>query len=155
MLANRMISALGYEPFARRPREEISVGELVRKNVKGIPAAAPFQDVLRMIERSRYNTFPVVGDDGGLVGLIRYGNLRHALFDPHLGQLVCAEDLAMPPFYLLFPDDSAAHAWSRFRLHQDDCLPVVTRESPHELIGVVRRRDLFRLISRTRARSEE
>ena len=38
---------------------------------------------------------------------------------------------------------------------KDDCLPVVTRNEPHRLIGLVRRRDVLRLLIRGQRGSPE
>ena len=43
----------------------------------------------------------------------------------------------------LDPDDPAARAFELFQDETDDCIPVVTREAPHELQGVVRRSDVM------------
>ena len=81
-----------------------------------------------------------------LVGVIRYPDLRDELFEPQLGSLVCAADLALPVPAPLFPDDPLESARDRFRRGQDDCMPVVSRQEPHELVGLIKRRYLFRLL---------
>jgi CBS domain-containing protein len=48
----------------------------------------------------------------------------------------------------LYPDEPIFKALNVFKGSKDDCLPVVTRETPERLLGVVRRRDVLRLLIR-------
>jgi CBS domain-containing protein len=104
--------------------------------------------VIDFIERSHDNTLPVVDQEGGVVGIIRYADLRDEHFDPGLGPLVRAADLALMSFPRLHADQSAMDAWREFRHCRDDCLPVVDRDRPYRLVGVLRRRDIFQFTSR-------
>jgi CBS domain-containing protein len=49
---------------------------------------------------------------------------------------------------VLYPDDPVQRASALFGASKDDCLPVVTREEPQRLLGIVRRRDILRLLIR-------
>ena len=81
-----------------------------------------------------------------LKGVLRYENLRESLFDPDLGALVRAEDLAVPAFHVLYVDDTAEQAWQHFRHNSNiDSMMVVTREEPQRYLGIIRRREIFRL----------
>ena len=93
---NRLLLAVGRDPWKGRPREDLTVGQLMRKNVKGVPQEATFHDVIAYIEHSHDNTYPVVGRSGELVGVIRYRELSTALFEPALETLVRAADVTTP-----------------------------------------------------------
>jgi CBS domain-containing protein len=150
LLVNRLLVALGYEPWAGRTPEDITVGKMMRRRPQAIPAAATFEEVMDFIEHSQDNTYPVVGDEGELVGIIRYVHLRDALFDAELGSLVCAADLAIPSPRVLTPDDPITATWQQFHAGVDDGIPVVEPDPPHQLVGMVRRRDLYRIFRRGR-----
>jgi Kef-type K+ transport system membrane component KefB/CBS domain-containing protein len=145
-MANRLLIAMGRDPWRGRPRGEMTVGEIMRKNVQGVPQEATFDEVIERIEHSHDNTYPVVGRAGELVGVIRYRELSDALFDPALEALVLAADLATPARWVLHPDEPVARVQEMFEASGDDCLPVVRREEPYGLVGVVRRRDVLRLL---------
>jgi Kef-type K+ transport system membrane component KefB/CBS domain-containing protein len=145
---NRMLIASGRNPWKNRSTEDLTVQELMRKNVKAVPQEAPFDEVVACIEHSRNNTYPVVGRSGELVGVIRYRELSTALFDPALDTLVRATDVTTPARWVLHPDEPVSRAYGVFEASKDDCLPVVTREAPYRLVGVVRRRDVLRLLIR-------
>ncbi len=144
-LTNRVFSALGLEPWSKRKLQGLEIGDLMRRRVRGIPASATFRHVIDFIERSHDDTLPVVNDENHLVGMISYRELQDEHFDPGLGSLVRAEDLAFSSFPVLHPDQPAVEAWSEFQKSKTDCLPIVSRERPYRLLGVLSRRDILRL----------
>ena len=147
-LANRLLIAAGRNPWKHLPPGELTVNELMRRNVDAISQAATFNQVISGIEHSRDNTYPVVGDDGKLLGVIRYRELSSALFDPALGSLVRAADVATPVGLVLYPDETISKAHKIFETTKDDLIPVISREPPGQLVGAVRRRDVLRLLIR-------
>ena len=121
---------------------KVKVSDLLPKT-KGINQSADFDAIISHIERSRDNTYPVVDDKLRVVGVIRYPLLSNVMFDETVNKLVRAEDLTSMSDAVLYPDDPAARAFDLFESETDDCIPVVTRDEPHELLGVVRRSDVM------------
>ncbi|MFH1923212.1 MAG: glycosyltransferase, partial [Planctomycetota bacterium] len=154
-IGNRLLLAVGRNPWKNRSPEDLTVGDLMRKNVKGVPQEATFDEVVAAIEHSHDNTYPVVGRAGELVGVIRYRELSGALFDPALSPLVRAADVTTTARRVLHPDEPVARVHEIFEATKDDCLPVVTREEPSRLVGVIRRRDVLRLLIRGQIDSQE
>jgi len=148
-VCNGMLMAFGFNPWGNRSEADLTVGDIMRRNVPTIPHAAIFDEVITCIEHSRDNTFPVVDSAGELVGVIRYRELSDALFDRQLGALVRAADVTTPVGRALYTDDAVARACEIFSSTKDDCIPVVTREAPRKFLGVVRRRDILRHLIRT------
>jgi Kef-type K+ transport system membrane component KefB len=131
---------------------KVKVSNLIRKT-KGIHQSDNFDDVIGHIEHSHDNTYPVIDDRSTVVGVIRYPLLSDVMFDHSASQLVRAEDLASETTALLFPDEPATRAFELFQAETDDCIPVVSRSEPHELLGVVRRSDVMHaLITQRRKR---
>ena len=120
---------------------------MTRRNVKALLAGAQFDEVLDHIEHSHDNTYPVVTSDNELIGIIRYPDVRDVIFEPTAKMLVTAEDLAVPARKVLKQDGTLGEAWKLLKDSRDDCVPVVTTNAPHHYIGVVRRRELLRLLS--------
>ena len=145
---NRLRLSFGWHPVNRQPPSELTVRDLLRRNVAGIPESATFDQVIHYIEHSHDNTYPVVDEDATLIGVIRYPLLSTALFDRNVGSLVRAEDLATPVNAPLHPDDPASRALELLNKDTDDCIPVVQRERPHRLLGVVRKNDIVNLLIR-------
>ncbi|MBP87963.1 MAG: sodium:proton exchanger [Planctomycetaceae bacterium] len=141
-LVDRFRAALGRSAPMTSTTSNVKVSDLLRKT-KGIPQSANFESVINHIEHSHDNTYPVVDERMRVVGVIRYPLLSNAMFDSSVTQLVRAEDLATDTDAFLYLDEPATHAFELFQAETDDCIPVVTRDEPHELLGVVRRSDVM------------
>lgn len=144
-IRNRVMVALGRDPWKKKTPESVSVSDLMRPSNKGISPSDTFDEIVNWIEHSHDNIFPVVTKTGELVGVIIYSDVRDNLFDPDLGLLVRASDLAIMPKTLLCPEDTLAKAWDYFRAGNDDEIPVVTNLEDRQLVGMVRRKDLLSL----------
>lgn len=142
---NRLLIMLGRNPWQDKLPAEITVREVMRTNIEPVPQSATFDHVAEVIEHTRENTFPVVDDDGILVGVLRYRDLTGALFEPTLGSLIRAQDVITPCRDSLHPDDTIDKAVRFFSLQKDDCLPVVSDDPEGKFLGMLRRRDLLRI----------
>jgi len=143
-MIRRFLVSFGLLSEIDQPPDQILVEQLYRKNVKGIAQTATFNEVISFIEHSHDNTFPVIGPNEEVVGVIRYQDLSNTLFDPKIGSLVRAADLANSLETVVYPDDSLARVWAKFREGAYDCLPVVSREQPHRMLGVIRRWEILK-----------
>jgi len=147
-LINRLMVAAGFPSWKGMPAGKLTIGQVMQRNPKSIDAGATFDDLVDFIERSRDNTFPVTDKEGQLVGVIRYQQLRNALFDAEVGALVAAHDLLVPPGITVHADDPLTATWEHFRSSPDDTIPVVSRDPEGQLVGIVRRKELMRMFSR-------
>ncbi|MBC8353433.1 MAG: cation:proton antiporter [Planctomycetes bacterium] len=141
-LTDRFRTALRRSAPTTSTTSQVKVSDLLRKS-KGISQSANFEAIIAYIEHSHDNTYPVVNDRMQVVGVIRYPLLSNVMFDNTVTQLVRAEDLATETDALLYPDEPAANAFELFQAETDDCIPVINRDEPHELLGVVRRSDVM------------
>jgi Kef-type K+ transport system membrane component KefB len=131
----------------------VKVSDLLRKT-KGIHQATDFESIIAHIEHSHDNTYPVVDDQMRVTGVIRYPLLSNVMFDHSVTKLVCAEDLMSDGSAVLYPDEPATRAFELFKAETDDCIPVVSRTLPNELLGVVRRSDVMHALITQRRRTK-
>ena len=151
-VVDRFRAAIGGSGTNDSTTSKVKVSSLIRKT-RGIHQSEDFDGVVDHIEHSHDNTYPVVDDRMTVVGVIRYPLLSDVMFDHTASQLVRAEDLVSEATALLFPNEPASRAFELFQAETDDCIPVVTRDEPHELLGVVRRSDIMHaLITQRRKR---
>ncbi len=129
-----------------------TVSDLLRRT-QGIHQSADFDAVISHIEHSHDNTCPVVDDRMCLVGVIRYTLLSNVMFDHSVTRLVRAEDLATRSDARLYCDEPVTNAFELFQSETDDCIPVVTRDEPHRLLGIVRRSDVVHALITQRRRT--
>lgn len=147
-LWSRLLDAVGQGGVETRDPDEVQVLDLLRRNARSLHQSAGFDEVIDVLEHSPDNTFTVVDDLGAVMGVIRYADLSHVLFDLQVVNLINASDLASPASLTLFSDEPTSKALALFRRTRDDCIPVVSREEPHQFMGVVRRRDLVGFLMR-------
>ncbi len=143
----RLLHSLGINPLQGSPADTLDVNRVMRKNVKALMANAHFDAVLSHIEHSHDNTYPVINGDNALIGIIRYPDVRDVIFESTLKELVTAEDLAVPVRKVLRQNDTLGEAWRLLKDGRDDCVPVVSLTEPSKYVGLVRRRELLRLLS--------
>ncbi|MDJ0866477.1 MAG: cation:proton antiporter [Myxococcota bacterium] len=137
----RNLGLVGSDPTGR----ELSVRHAMRRRPTTVPEALPFQAVLRALGEAGADLLPVLDREGRLVGTISYDEVKNALYDPVLRDLVIARDLAEEAPDPLEGDDTLAEALERMDRHQVHAWPVVEQE---RLLGLVRRQDVYALLRR-------
>ncbi len=141
-----LLRAVGVRSGGDDSSEVIQVRHLMRSNIKFIPPSAKLDQVLRYVETSRYNDFPVADDEGMFVGMVHFSELRKIIYDPTLRELVTAIDLADPESHLIPQDMSLEALLDAFRDADTGLLPVVDAAGSRKIIGVVEQRDLLRAL---------
>lgn len=127
-----------------------TVRDIMRSNMKCIAASSTFNDVLHIVEESRFNHFPVVDEHDGLVGVVHFGQLREIVYDPALAALVTAVDLADPDAQAVTAGMPLAEAMRVFQAGDVGSLPVIESEDSRRVVGILEQRDLLRAVHRTR-----
>jgi len=127
----------------------LQVRHIMRSNVKFIRAAASLDDVLHFVESSRYNHFPVVDDDGVLIGVIHFADLREIIYDPTLRDLVTAVDLASQDTPPVAIDLSLNDLLAVFEKADVSSLPVVKSDDSQVVVGLVEQHDLLHVLGRS------
>ena len=97
---------------------------------------------------STHHGFPVLDDGGRLVGVVT----RNDLLDVDLPVTARVGDLVKRPAVVAFEDMSAREAASRIARARVGRLPVVRRDAPECVVGIVSRSDVLEATIRSRAR---
>lgn len=87
--------------------------------------------------------FPVKNTEGRISGILGVKDVRKVLFESALFDLVVARDLSGKPATLL-PTDNLYNALMQFVDTGYGQIPVVTRENPNTIIGIINREDVFK-----------
>ncbi len=138
-------SSLGL-PAGHRLKDpgDILVRHVMRQNVETIRNDTPYHDLLKIIAHSRYDRFPVVDGGGGFVGMINYTEIRNLLFEPSLVSLVVAGDLTSANTYALHPDQPLREVLTLLeRKRSISFFPVVDRDHPERLLGMLSQNDVM------------
>ena len=104
-----------------------------------------FDRVLKILGEVGSDLLAVVDETGGLVGVISFSDTKDILYDPHLRDLVIAEDLAQPVAEPLVPDLPLQEALKRLDDMHVHSWPVV---EGGRLVGMLKRRDVYSTLHR-------
>ncbi len=110
--------------------------------VHTVRAAMSLRDVIEVMQSSRHSGYPVLDDQGRLVGMITLRDIREVPLDRRL-QTRVAEVMATD-LVTLTPDHSLAEAALWMARRGIGRIPVVSEEDPTRLLGLVSRSDVLR-----------
>ncbi len=125
--------------------ESVRVEEVMVKKPISVSIDLPIAVLAeKFIETGRHG-FPVLDEEGKLFGVVSLEDYRHALSDKgeKLGDLTVGE-IATRAIVTVYPDQTVGYALRRMAPRDISRLPVVSREDPHQLLGMVRRNDIVR-----------
>jgi len=136
--------------------EGVKVEEVMSETVTVLPET-PLDGLDAFFLKANRNAFPVVGDDGRLVGIVSLSDVRRALETRDEVKDVCVRDIMTTGLITACPDESLNAVLLRMAPRDLSRLPVVSREQPDRLLGVVRRNDVVRAydLGLTRREREE
>lgn len=119
------------------------VEDIMDQEFETLPAAMPLAKIMEKVEASKGTTFMVVDRLGKFVGILSFQDMLGILTQHTLDYLVIAKDIATTDFVTVYPDDDLETALGRLNLKGFKMLPVVNRNDPSIILGVLRREDLI------------
>lgn len=132
--------------FKKKEIKNINALSLMRKNINAIKSTANFKNILNKVEFSNYDHFPVVNDKNEFIGMITFQDIRDILYDEDLTKIVIAKDLVNPVEIAAHPNDDIKTMLSKFKKFDKTYLPVVEKDNPKILHGILEQRDLLTAI---------
>lgn len=123
--------------------EGITVGEVMDQGGRVLEASDTLQAAADIFAQTRHHGLPVLDASGQLVGILTVQDLERAQTGnaasvTTVGQ-ACTRDLLVT-----YPDETIGLALRRMGVRDVGRLPVVARDNPKRLLGVLRRVDLVR-----------
>ena len=155
------ISRRGYHmsrEYAVDPLEIIFAREVMRTNIVALPAKISQKELAQSINSDRrplgQHLYPVVDEQDNLIGIATRKDLLKLLQEQcSIGDGYQLAELIEPHPTVAFPDDPLRVVVTRMAETGYTRLPVVKRESPQKLIGIISLNDLLK--ARTRNVEEE
>lgn len=123
--------------------EGIAVSDVMETDVMTLQDTDSLAAATEVFARTRHHGLPVVNHSGELVGILTVQDIERA-------QAVCADatctvgDACMRELLVTYPDESIGAALRRMSTRDIGRLPVVDRDNPRRLLGLLRRSDLVR-----------
>jgi CIC family chloride channel protein len=127
----------------------IRVGEIMETGpVETIPEDMKLKTILQFLPRSRNTTFPVVDRDGLLSGILSLQDIRELVYEQGLEELIVAKELAVSRVITVTADDNLDDALKKIGYRNIDDLPVVDKDNPRRIVGMISRRDIISAYNR-------
>ncbi len=122
--------------------ESIRVEEVMQTNAPALNESDSIEAASARLMELRSHGLPVLNAFGELSGILSIRDIELALARDSEGLRVgevCTRDLVVT-----YPDESLSQALQRMSVRDIGRLPVVAREAPRRLIGILRRSDMIR-----------
>ncbi len=121
----------------------VLVGEAMSSQVDTVAVDLPLEDLQLAFAESHHHGFPVLDEQGELFGIVTLQDLGRATERGGLeGRTV--RDIATRSVLTTYPDEPMWVALKRLGTRDVGRLPVVDRQNPRRLLGLIRRSDIVR-----------
>ena len=122
--------------------EGITVSDVMPQESDTLSAGQPLSSAIDWLVRTRHHGAPVIDENGRLVGILTLQDIEE--IDPQKVESMTVNDVCTHDVLTIFPDESIGEALRRMSPRDIGRLPVVARDDPQRLVGVMRRSDLVR-----------
>jgi len=123
--------------------KSLLVRDFMVRDVAFISEIMPLSSFLHFIKESIHMYFPVVNDKEELVGIISLRDIRPILLEESLMDLVIAKDIMTEDVITLRADENLYDAMGKFGIKDIGQLPVVERDNPKRVVGMLKRTDMI------------
>ncbi|MGB2698283.1 MAG: chloride channel protein [Candidatus Zixiibacteriota bacterium] len=124
------------------------VREVMSKSWETISQSMPMGQLMKVVEESRFNFYPVMNDQGELEGVLSLQDVRNLITKRGLENLIIVKDVLPGYTQILTEDETLASALQKFGFRDVEALPVVDEDNPKKLIGVLKRSDIISFYNR-------
>jgi CIC family chloride channel protein len=114
----------------------VTVGDAMHPGNEALPEAMSLSEAAEKMAQARHHGLPVVDSDGRLTGILTVQDIERSTGDT-VGE-ACTREVEVA-----FPDETLNMALRRMSRRDVGRLPVVARENPRHLLGVLRRADVI------------
>jgi len=123
--------------------QDIKVSDIMRPDPIVLREDMRFYDVMHFIPKTKHNNFPVVREDGSLVGILLFEEIREFVFEEGLEDIVVAGEVCEKDVPIILPSNSLADAIESIGFRNVELLPVMDEDDRDKLIGIITRRDII------------
>ena len=126
-----------------RVLEGITVGEVMQTNTASLHETDTLATAAETLLQTRHHGLPVLDAAGELVGILTLQDLDRAQAEGGAEKLTVG-DVATRALELTYPDENMDQALRRMSVRDLGRMPVVARDQPGRLLGMLRRTDIVR-----------
>lgn len=124
--------------------DSIDVKDVYSTEFESINATDNFSQVVNSVISGKEFDFPVLTEDGRILGIISLNDIKDYLFEKDsLQNLLIAGDIANTNFDTITPDDNCGTAMEKLRYSRYEGLPVIEKKGSDKIIGFIRRNEIL------------
>ena len=121
----------------------LKVRDAMTRNVETMPQNLNLREFLSQAMASKHTSFPVIDDQGRLTGIIAFQDFKELIYEQGLGDLIIVQDIMTKKVLTVTEDENLETALERVGFRNIEQLPVVSRDDPGRIVGILSRRDIF------------
>jgi chloride channel protein, CIC family len=134
----------------------VLISEVMTQAVETVSKDMTIVKLADAITHSHRNGFGVLDEQGKLFGIVTLGDLERALSDKRSQNTLVAEiATTWPHLKVSFPDETIGDALTYMGAQGLGRLPVVSRDDPYNLLGILWRSDIIRAYNLALTRQAE
>jgi len=133
----------------RRPEEAnfltgVTVGEVMTRDFPTVSPQMGLTELMNRLNRTGHHGFPVVDEQGKLYGMVTLSDVETKMVGD-VKQLTVA-DIAVTKLITAYPDEPLSEVVEHLGVGTAEIghIPVVSREAPSKLLGILRRHDIIK-----------
>jgi CBS domain-containing protein len=153
-----LASAMGGQPRASNPLARYTVGQVMTADVQTVPQTLPLWRLFAMIDGQvdgmQHHGYPVVDETGRLVGMVTRSDLPGFSAHEELRWLIAADVMHTGPLAVAWADEPLLAAAERMVKTGVSRLPVVPRQDPAVIVGLLSRSDVLKALILPTARKQ-
>lgn len=120
----------------------ITVSKAMTRNYPSIPPSMPIPTLLEEFHKSGHHGFPVVDENGIFSGVVTLTDIEDSMSENEPS--LTAGDIATKNPVVAYPDQSVHDALAQLGGRNVGRIPVVDRNNPSKLLGILRRPDIVK-----------
>lgn len=122
----------------------VHVREAMAPQLETVPYTLNLTELMTEFSRLNRRGLPVVDETGALYGIVSVQDVEKALDRGVSVTTTTVKDVATTDLVVAYPDETIAEVLPRLSTRDVGRLPVVSRENPKQLLGIIRRSDLLK-----------
>ncbi|RMF81079.1 MAG: CBS domain-containing protein [Chloroflexi bacterium] len=125
--------------------QNVLVGEVMTREIDTVNTSVTLLQITHLFSHSHHHGFPILDSRGKLWGLVTLSDLDRAIAQ-NLPPETAVTEIGTPYDRLIvtYPDEAIGDVLNRMGRRGLGRMPIVSREDPHLLLGMIRREDIVR-----------
>jgi CIC family chloride channel protein len=123
------------------PLREVTVGQAMTRDFPTVPPTMPVSELVTKLRQTGHHGFPVVNKKGEFVGVVTLSDVEAMMPESGSSKLKVG-DITSKSVVVAYPDEHIHDVFVKLGTRDVGRIPVVDRNNPKRLLGVLRRHDV-------------